>query len=652
MPHSRALHLLTQDPAWSTAELPRMLEALTEAASEALDVPRVSVWWVDEVRDGIDCADLFVRADGSHSDGLFLPVASAPGYFQSIGAARVVAVDDALTDPRTRELAPSYLIAHGIGAMLDAPILVDGALYGVVCHENFGARTWSAEERSFAGSIGDLAALAVQTSRRREAEVALREREAELRFAVEAAGAADWSWDVRNDLVRWSPQMAQIFGRPDGWLPDGVNGFIELVHPDDREHTRAALAGALRAGSHYLVPYRVMLPDGSWRWVESRGQVTRDSKGKPLSVHGLVLDINRQREVEEQLARSQRLESLGRLAGGVAHDFNNLLTAITGAVDLLLDEDQDDADTDLLELISSSADRATRLTSQLLAFGSRLPTTSRAVDVARLVHDAARLLERLVGEDITVEFLGSEEAWVWADPTHIEQLVVNLVVNARDAMPTGGELTVSVEAIDEQCVLKVRDTGHGIEPAMLERIFDPFFTTKAGGDGTGLGLAICHGIVEQIGGRMNVTSEVGVGTCFRMEMPLTTERPERSAARRDVLVPLPRRHVLVVEDDDGVARFLVRVLEALDQHVQLARTFAAAMEALAQGPPDILLCDMVLPGGSGVDIIADAQRRYPQLPIVMMTGYAPRGVPEGVPLLTKPFTPAGLREAMAAAATG
>jgi len=627
-----------------------MLEALTEAASEALDVPRVSVWWVDEVRDGIGCADLFVRSDGSHSDGLFLPVAAAPEYFRSIGAARVVAVDDALTDPRTRELAPSYLAALGIGAMLDAPILVDGALYGVVCHEHFGTRQWSAEERAFAGSIGDLAALAVQTSRRREAEAALREREAELRFAVEAAGAADWSWDVPNDLVRWSPQMAQIFGRPDGWLPDGVNGFIELVHPDDREHTRAALAGALRAGSHYLVPYRVMLPDGSSRWVESRGQVERDDEGEPLSVHGLVLDINRQREVEAQLARSQRLESLGRLAGGVAHDFNNLLTAISGAVELLLDEEQDAADRDLLELIASSSERATRLTSQLLAFGSRLPTTSRAVDVASLVRDAARLLERLVGEDIALGLEETGEAWVWADPTHLEQLVVNLVVNARDAMPSGGHLTVSVEAIDEQCVLKVRDTGHGMEPAVLERIFDPFFTTKTSGDGTGLGLAICHGIVEQIGGRMNVTSEVGAGTCFRMEMPLTTRRPERSTASRDVLVPLPPRNVLVVEDDDGVARFLVRVLEALDQHVQLARTFAAAMEALKQGPPDILLCDMVLPGGSGIDIIADAQRRYPQLPIVMMTGYAPRGVPEGVPLLTKPFTPAGLREALAAAA--
>ncbi len=376
----------------------------------------------------------------------------------------------------------------------------------------------------------------------------------------------------------------------------------------------------------------------------------------------LVRDLGRERVLEEQLAHAQRMESLGRLAGGVAHDFNNILTAILGHSEMLMDDlPEGSALRGDLGEIHSAALRAATLTRQLLAFSRRQVMSPRVVDLGEVVRGLEPMLRRVIGEDVVLAITCDRALAVRADTGQIENVVVNLAVNARDAMPAGGQLGVRVAretvherdgagpgeelAVGAYAVLTVSDTGHGMAPDVLEHVFEPFFTTKERGRGSGLGLSTVYGVVSQSGGAVRVESRPGQGSTFRVFLPLVAATPDA----RPIPPPRPAaagtETVLLVEDEDSVRALARRGLESRGYRVLAAAGGTAALELAARhnGPIHLLVSDVVMPGMSGPQL-ADALRRVrPRVKVVYVSGYAEdalgqRGLPEGDAFLAKPFS--------------
>jgi two-component system cell cycle sensor histidine kinase/response regulator CckA len=368
-----------------------------------------------------------------------------------------------------------------------------------------------------------------------------------------------------------------------------------------------------------------------------------------------------QQELEEQLRHAQKMEAVGQLAGGVAHDFNNILTAILGYAELLADQIGPDKPIGKdLEEIVSAANRAATLTRQLLAFGRKQSLRPVAVSLKSAVSELLPMLRRLITENIAIRVtLDPTLPAVVADPIHLDQVLMNLVVNARDAMPHGGTITIATRnavdadddgvsgldrAVRDYVVLTVADTGIGMTRDVLARIFEPFFTTKERGRGTGLGLAAVFGIVKQLHGAIRVTSEPGRGTTFAILLPKTSEEPEAAGVSDRRGAEVGTETVLLVEDESGVRRFVRTVLERHGYRVLEANSSEAAIASLAEhhGSLDLLLTDVMLPGRNGAHLATELRRTQPTLPVVFMSGYADptllKALPSGTNVLNKPFT--------------
>jgi len=385
-----------------------------------------------------------------------------------------------------------------------------------------------------------------------------------------------------------------------------------------------------------------------------------------------LTDLRPQRGLEAQLAQAQRLQAVGALAAGIAHDFNNLLTVILGATSILRDH-VDAAGQDELALISESAGRGADLVRQMLAFSRQQTLQPRAVSLNGLVQAAASLLRRVLGGAVKLDLRLEEPGrQVWADPTQLDQVLMNLAVNARDAMKQGGTLTITtghrlaLTAVTEANItlppgryatLEVSDTGSGIPPEILPQIFDPFFTTRRGQGGTGLGLATVHGIVQQSGGHLAVSTTQGQGTCFRIFLPrLEAAARPAPAAPPAAVAPAPPaaragRHVLLVEDEDAVRRLAALALRRAGWRVTEAASGPEALEVAL--PVDLLVSDVIMPGLDGTGLVQALRRRQPGLPALLMSGYADAAQRQAlaaadIRFLAKPFTMAALTSAASA----
>ena len=455
----------------------------------------------------------------------------------------------------------------------------------------------------------------------------------------------------------WNPAAERMFG----YSAEEIIGksIFTLVppelHPD--EERILALIGAGEHVTHYETT-RVR-KDGSRIEISLTVSPLRNSRGELIGASAIKRDVTRQRELEAQLRQTQKMEALGQLAGGIAHDFNNILTIIQGFAAFL---------TRVLEAgtpghedaqgIARATERAARLTEQLLAFSRQQSVKAEVFDLSGVVQETAALLQRLLGEQIEVALrIDAEPAFVHADRGQISQVIINMALNARDAMPGGGTLTLGtyLDPASQQVVLSVRDTGIGMDAATRARLFEPFFTTKPRGQGTGLGLATAYGIVTKSGGHIEVDSEPGRGSVFRVLLP----------ARRPSPAPAPRQlssddlsgteTVLVVDDEPELVRLVARVLQSYGYKVIPATGPGAAMVAFgaSTGPIDLLLTDVVMPGATG-PVLAERLRGVdPQLSVLFMSGYSEEGLPGGAtnrktPLLAKPFTPETLARAVRA----
>jgi PAS domain S-box-containing protein len=400
-----------------------------------------------------------------------------------------------------------------------------------------------------------------------------------------------------------------------------------------------------------------------------------DLLGEHRTFTGTIRDISARKSLEEQLVQAQRLESIGRLAGGIAHDFNNILTAILGYAGLLSEElPANDPNRDKVVGIEQAARRATTLVRQLLAFGRRQVLHPEVLDVNEVIRAVTPMLERVIGEDIRFATrLTGKVHPIEADRGQLEQVLVNLVVNARDAMPRGGQLTIETENVEldeahaqqhpevmpgRHVMLAVSDTGHGMDAATQARIFEPFFTTKEVGRGTGLGLATVYGIVRQSGGHIWVYSEPDKGTSFRLYFPFVAAETERASTTPPAVLPEERNGretVLVAEDEASLRRLIETVLHRRGYTVVSAANAASALDALKRQPVDLLVTDIVMPGRSGVELAAAVRAVAPGLRIVFISGYTAGAIEhhgsidEEDVLLQKPFTPDGLAQAVRSA---
>jgi two-component system, cell cycle sensor histidine kinase and response regulator CckA len=324
-----------------------------------------------------------------------------------------------------------------------------------------------------------------------------------------------------------SPQIEDMLGYPaDAWLGDDNGFYGSVVHPDDLERANAECADARAAGVPFRSEYRMVHNDGTTVWVLDQSTIVRDEGGAPLFAQGFLLDITEQKRLEEQLRQSQKMDAIGQLAGGVAHDFNNMLTAISGYADLLAlsFEGSGDPRVDDVEQIRKAAGHAAALTRQLLAFGRKQMLRPQRLEVNDVVRDLEKMLARTIGGEVELEVsLADGLASVETDPDQLVQVILNIALNGRDAMPGGGLLRVatgSVESDGDRFVsVEVSDTGTGIDERVRNRMFEPFFTTKDQGKGTGLGLATAYGVVSQSGGRIEVETALGEGSTFRVLLP-------------------------------------------------------------------------------------------------------------------------------------
>ncbi|MEO5824066.1 MAG: response regulator [Vicinamibacteraceae bacterium] len=495
---------------------------------------------------------------------------------------------------------------------------------------------------------------------RRRAEEALRKSEERAQLLLEHISDVVLVVDDALVIRYVSPSVRHLLDYQPGELVG--RPCLDVIHPEDAAAADAFLRGALREGRPLPAQLRVRPRTGDWRVLE----IGVTSLAGRTDMGGILLtgrDVTERRRMEQALQQAQRMDSIGQLAGGVAHDFNNILTAILGFSEILIDDAPTGSDTRLdLEAIQKAAQHGASLSRQLLAFSRRQMLDLKILDLGQVVRDFERMIARVFGEHIRWSASSDPDLWhVKADRGQLEQVLMNLAVNARDAMPDGGTLTIetgnaTIDAASPErsqapagayVRFSVRDTGMGMDADTQARIFEPFFTTKPAGRGTGLGLATVYGIVKQSGGFIDVESEPGQGTTFHVFLPATADAAvDAGIAAPRPATPVESASILLIEDDAALRRLLARSLQRVGHRVRDAADAQEALAILAEEPAlDLLVTDAVLPGQSGPNLARQIESDRPALRVLFISGYSDDAIlhlglrNEQEAFLQKPFGP-------------
>ncbi len=500
---------------------------------------------------------------------------------------------------------------------------------------------------------------------RKKAETALQQAEDKYRSLVESSPAVIYLAEPVPPYapIYVSPNIAMFGYTIEEWLSRD-DFWVSLIHPEDKDRVLHITENAMRQGLDTDLEYRITTRDGTIRWLQDRGRFVSDEQGNRTGWQGVMLDITETKVLEEQLRQSQKLESVGRLAGGIAHDFNNMLTAINGYSDLTLRrlEADNPLRQNILE-IKKAGERSAQLTHQLLAFSRQQVMKPVVLNLNEVITDTIKLLERLIGEDIKLVIaLNPKTGLVNVDPGQLSQIIVNLAVNARDAMPDGGKLTIETANVflkpqdakqkldtlpGAYVMLSVCDTGQGIDDKIQEQIFEPYFTTKELGKGTGLGLATVYGIVKQSGGNIEFESELGGGTTFKVYLPRVagqSDAVELTDASAEFLAGTET--ILLVEDEELVRNMTRKMLETCGYTIIEARDGFEALKILdaEDCQPDLLMTDVVMPQMGGRELAEKINEKMPDMKILFTSGYTDdavmrKGIIEtNTNFIPKPFT--------------
>ena len=510
---------------------------------------------------------------------------------------------------------------------------------------------------------------------RKAFEQELRRSEERLRLSQEAARIGTWEWNVETNETVWSVGVWAQFALEFDSIVTNYENYMKFVHPEDIKSLEDALQDSVNGGKALDIEYRIKNNDGQTLWIAAKGSVVRNNEGKIKRMIGVTIDVTDRKiaeeslqSSEEKLRQAQKLESIGRLAGGIAHDFNNMLTAINGYSDLTLRKmKMNDPFRGFIEEIRKSGERSAALTHQLLAFSRRQILQPKVLNINEIIADTTIMLQRLIGEDVRlIEKFSSDIGQIKADPGQMTQVIMNLAVNSRDAMPKGGSLTIETKNVylDSEFVkenpsvaegkyilLKFSDTGTGIDEEILENIFEPFFTTKKVGTGTGLGLATVYGIIKQSDGHISVKSVVGVGTVFEIYLPqveVETKLPEKSDQNQILLNGIEK--ILVVEDEEIVRKLTCEILESYGYTIIEAKNGEDALEIFDSNEHifDLLLTDVIMPKMGGHELAEKILEKHPKMRILFTSGYTEDSltsheIDDSVSdFIHKPFTPESL----------
>jgi PAS domain S-box-containing protein len=648
--------------------------------------------------------EAFSKFPMPRNTGVFAPTFNGEGIVRS---------DDITQDPRYGHNPPYKGMPEGhlpVRSYLAVPVIArSGEVLGGLFFGHADAGVFTAEsERGLVGLAAE-AAVAIDNTRlfqalqrelkqRRATEAQLAASEDRLRLATEAAEIGTWDYDPADGTLRWDDKSRALFGLPAEADVSYEGTFLAGLHPEDRDRVDREVQRALRPGGSgdYNVEYRAIGQDGVERWLAASGKAIFQD-GQPIRFIGTLIDISASKKLEaelrelnerleervsaeverrgaaeEALRQAQKMEAVGQLTGGIAHDFNNLLTVVTGNISMAqraLDASEvaDPRARRSLDNAMKGAERAAALTQRLLAFSRRQPLAPKPLDLDKLVMGMSDLLQRSLGELIKLEIVTSPGLWrIEADPNQLESALLNLALNARDAMPKGGELTMETANVrlDESyaslnaevppgqyVMVAVTDTGVGMPKEVIAHAFEPFFTTKEVGKGTGLGLSMIYGFVKQSGGHVKIYSEEGEGTTVKIYLPRLLRDPgiaeEEEAAVTPGFEGSPRQEtILVVEDDDDVRAYTVDCLRDLGYRVLEAHDGPSAIRLLERQEEgiELLFTDIVMPGMSGRELADEIRKLQPDVRILYTSGYTRNAIVHhgrldpGVEMIMKPFT--------------
>jgi PAS domain S-box-containing protein len=498
---------------------------------------------------------------------------------------------------------------------------------------------------------------------RKHVEEDLKTRDERFQLVARATNDVIWDWDLVRNSIWWNENFKLVFGHDPAEIEPDASSWTNRIHPDDRHKVLESLQAVIDgSGTHWSCEYRFQHRNGRYLLVVDRGFAIRDTGGKATRMLGSMLDVTQRRDLEARFRQAQKLEAVGQLTGGVAHDFNNLLTVILGNAEMLIEELDDRPNLRVLaDMTMSAAQRGADMTRRLLAFARKQPLEPALINLNELVAGMEELLRRTLGEQIDIEWVRAGRLWTTeADPGQLETALLNLAINARDAMAEGGHLTLETAnvSLDDDYVastldiapgqyvlLAVTDTGHGIPREIIDQVFEPFFTTKDTGKGSGLGLSMVYGFVRQSGGHIRVYSEPGEGTCFKLYFPRSFGSGE-TLSENSVWAPGPggREIILIVEDDRLVRENLANQLERIGYRVLIAGSGLQALQVLEDTPDiDLLFTDVVMPGMNGKQLADRALALRPGLKILFTSGYTENAIvhhgrlDRGVDFLSKPY---------------
>jgi PAS domain S-box-containing protein len=634
-----------------TDSLTDSLQGCADALVTHLGAALARIWTFDEATGGLELqasAGLYARSHGS------VPIGRAK--IERIARERKPQLTNSLIgDAEVSD--QEWARREGMVSFAGHPLIIGDRVVGVMTL--FARHPLQESVIAALASVADHIALGIERQRN---AVALRTAEERMRFALQSAGVGIWDLDYTTGVLQWSDIAQAQYGLEPGSFPGTFEAFIERVHPEDQSSAQQTIENALKRGGDFTTQHRTIWPDGTVHWLSGAGRVVLGEDGQPLRAIGISLDVTETQRLTEQFQQSQKMEAIGRLAGGVAHDFNNLLTAILGYCELLLSDigPTDPRRADLKE-IHDAGQRAAGLTRQLLAFSRKQIVAPMVVDLNVIVSDLQDMLRRLIGEDVTIRVrLASDLAFVKVDRGQVEQVIMNLAVNARDAMPNGGALTIETANVEldehyaalhlgarpgRYVALTVTDTGTGMTPEVQARLFEPFFTTKEPGKGTGLGMATVFGIVTQGGGTVGVYSEVGKGTSFKVYFPRSDVHEVVETGAPSAEPSAGTQTVLVVEDEEALRALSERQLKRHGYTVLTAANADEALRIFRENPSiDILLTDVVMPGASGSELTSQMVQERPGLKVIYMSGYTEDAIVHhgvlnpGIAFLNKPFT--------------
>lgn len=600
------------------------------------------------------------------------------GY--TIANCGLLEVEDAETDPRFAD-NPLVTSEPRIRFYAGAPIVAsDGYAIGSLAVIDYKPRKLADGQRATLLALANQVAAQLELRRlivererqnltsRRETELKLRQSVERFELASRATQDVIWDWDLRTNVLWWSDALALNFGHDLTKLGPGISSWLELVHPDDRAVVEESIQRVFeQRGAYWSGEYRFRRGDETYAHVFDRGYVKYDSDGGPLRMIGALADMTERRRLEDQLVRSQKMEAIGQLSSGLAHDLNNLLTVIQCNAFVLGGKVTEDLAICAKDILYAT-DRAAALTRQLLLLGRKQHLRESSVDINHFVTDMTRILERTLTARITLTAsLDPSVPPIRADASMLEQVLLNLVINARDAMENGGTLTIATSQVTvaEPVVrhkltaepgvyvcLTVQDTGSGIDPATMPQIFEPFFTTKEIGRGTGLGLSTVYYITKQHHGWLDVSSSVGSGSTFTIAFPAALDaQPREESPFTQGELPTGTETLLVVEDEPLLRDRIARLLRQYGYQVLESASGADAFDVWKTHGKriDLVLTDLVMPGEiDGRQLAHQLRSERPDLCVIYASGFAPEQTGEGealvdgVNFLEKPYAPSKL----------